>query len=523
MKRIFVRNKRKEIANLIEFTGNARTEQFEGRDHLVLPGVLVREQVLKGSTGYEEGAGFLPIEEIKNSLFSWNNIPIVVNHTNDSARNRKTLESRGIGWVFDPKIENSSLKADLWFDVAKMEALNESGLLKRLQDGDVIDVSTGYVTDKDIKSGSHNGESYAFIQKNIQPDHLAVLPFDAGACSVRQGCGTNLNMVANILGLARDAQFNGIERLIWRDVNRQVNDYVDGYYTNTNTPRPEESEVPTGVDNMSQEMKNWIANLSLLGDANGLTLKELSFMTVVNPNTGKLNEGALNDIVDPFYFHDEIPDKTLISAISVARGLLKKEFGEETDTTFNRIKNRINGVLNTINSMVGGKSMNKELRTALIAKLAGHASVTLNSEMLETLDCKVLQNMEAMLPVEQKPPAETPTPKPAPTNLNAEAIEKALGIESGQLAKVIAAHNAGETTILNQKTALVAKLVKANNTGLSEAQLNECDIVALNAFDKMGSPNQVSNFGVNGQFLSADDNKVKASPSLADPELWKKG
>lgn len=167
--------------------------------------------------------------------------------------------------------------------------------------------------------------------------------------------------------------------------------------------------------------------------------------------------------------------------------------------------------------------MNKELRTALIAKLAGHASVTLNSEMLETLDCKVLQNMEAMLPVEQKPPAETPTPKPAPTNLNAEAIEKALGIESGQLAKVIAAHNAGETTILNQKTALVAKLVKANNTGLSEAQLNECDIVALNAFDKMGSPNQVSNFGVNGQFLSADDNKVKASPSLADPELWKKG
>jgi hypothetical protein len=41
--------------------------------------------------------------------------------------------------------------------------------------------------------GIWNGRDFAFVDQNIHPDHIALLPDEIGACSLKDGCGMNRN------------------------------------------------------------------------------------------------------------------------------------------------------------------------------------------------------------------------------------------------------------------------------------------------------------------------------------------
>ena len=179
--------------NLASYKTSIR--KFEGRDHLVAPVVMLVEGVHAGSLG----PIYYPSEEIAKFPGAWNGIPIPIYHPEQdgfpvSANSPEILESRNAGRVFGARsVEGGKkLKAELWFDVAKLQAIDPS-LLTRINSGETVEVSTGLFLEEEEKEGVWNGETYMAIARNFRPDHLAVLPGATGACSVADGCGIRAN------------------------------------------------------------------------------------------------------------------------------------------------------------------------------------------------------------------------------------------------------------------------------------------------------------------------------------------
>ena len=165
-----------------------RHETFDGRDHLVAPVVAIREMVLD--------SGFLPAAEIGRFVEAWNGIPLVMDHPTErgvpvSANRPEILERRGVGRLWNVRLEDGRLLGELWIDVEKARRLGGEALeaLARLERGQPLEVSTGYFTDEEAVEGSFRGRRYEKVQRNLRPDHVALLPNAVGACSWADGCG----------------------------------------------------------------------------------------------------------------------------------------------------------------------------------------------------------------------------------------------------------------------------------------------------------------------------------------------
>jgi len=169
--------------------------------------ILVGDRVLNGS----KGALFYSSDECSAKPSAWNAMPLTLYHpfdpiTNEhlSASHPGVLDRQGLGftwgdhWVIENGVGKRRVKA--WFDEQVLD--NKSPDLKRrLLSGDPIELSTGLFTENEparLGSCASNGKAYDFIARDHQPDHLAILPDQVGACSVRDGCGVNnAGVVAN--------------------------------------------------------------------------------------------------------------------------------------------------------------------------------------------------------------------------------------------------------------------------------------------------------------------------------------
>ena len=171
-----------------------RRESFEGREHLVVPVVMVVQGVLQGS----DGNVLFPPEEIDKYPAAWNGRPIPVLHPEQngaqvSANSPDIIEKNTIGSIFNAYSEGGKLKAEAWIDVEKAIRLGNEPLLAQLENGEVVEISTGYFSDLEPKRGTWEGVDYIGVHRNIRPDHLALLPGEVGACSIEDGCGTRVN------------------------------------------------------------------------------------------------------------------------------------------------------------------------------------------------------------------------------------------------------------------------------------------------------------------------------------------
>jgi hypothetical protein len=182
------------LANL---SSRVRSIKREGREFLVAPMVLLRPQVLNGS----KGPLLYTPEEIRNSESQWDGIPMVVNHPSDksghniSADSPDVLRSTGIGLVKHPYTDKDGvLRGYGWFDVQKTDKVAPS-ITRDLRANRPIELSTGLFTKNEVAPvGSHlNGTAYTHIARNYSADHLAILPDQVGACSLRDGCGVLAN------------------------------------------------------------------------------------------------------------------------------------------------------------------------------------------------------------------------------------------------------------------------------------------------------------------------------------------
>lgn len=170
-----------------------RRETFKGRSHIVVPLTLLKgDQVLNGS----QGPLLYPKDEVSSKPGIWNHIPLTVNHPTDdngrsvSARNPAVLEKHQIGFVFNDRWNGVGRVAEGWFDEEDTKKLSPT-IYDRLISQKPIELSTGLHTkNHPVTNGrTASGVRYSHIAREYIPDHLAILPDDKGACSVKDGCG----------------------------------------------------------------------------------------------------------------------------------------------------------------------------------------------------------------------------------------------------------------------------------------------------------------------------------------------
>jgi hypothetical protein len=169
-----------------------REATFEDRKYLVVPVVALVEGVIQAMNA--STPEFVAAEEYSKFPASWNNRPVVVDHPvvdgePVSANTPAVLTSHRIGMIFNSSLKKGKLCMEAWIDIERAEKL-EPEMLKRLQEGDPIEISVGLFCETDESTGEFGGKKFAGAWKDLVPDHLALLSKGStGACSREMGCG----------------------------------------------------------------------------------------------------------------------------------------------------------------------------------------------------------------------------------------------------------------------------------------------------------------------------------------------
>lgn len=184
------------VANL---SGKARRVAKDGREWLVAPMTLVVPGVMEGTSG----PLFYPASEVEKSAALWNGISLVAGHPMDgrkalSVREGDYLAQKSVGVVHNTRFERGKLRADGWFDVERLGAV-EPRILADLHAGKPVALSASMNLDGDPVANDHpvhNGKRYTHTTRNYQPDHVGVFAEGPTACSILDGCGV---LVSNAL------------------------------------------------------------------------------------------------------------------------------------------------------------------------------------------------------------------------------------------------------------------------------------------------------------------------------------
>ena len=176
-------------------TEDIRTAELQGRSHIVLPVVALVEGVLHPSNA--ESPELALASEFGHFPDGWNGRPVVLNHPKVdgepvSANSPRIMNNEVFGQLFNTVLDDTKLKSEIWIDTNRANELGGKvqDAVDRLQDGELMEVSTGLFMDLDPTEGTYNGARFSGIWRNIVPDHLAVLPPGTiGACSIADGCG----------------------------------------------------------------------------------------------------------------------------------------------------------------------------------------------------------------------------------------------------------------------------------------------------------------------------------------------
>lgn len=173
------------VANL---TGCPRRERVGRREFIVAPLTMIVPGVLNGSCG----PILYPREEVEASAPYWEGVILTDGHLprGTNGRHVRTHDQYAMGYVQNPTIQNGRLKGEGWFDVDRTRRISPL-ILRALERGERIELSTGLNVDFDHTPGIHNGRPYDSISRRYRPDHLAVLVAQRGACSIQDGCGVN--------------------------------------------------------------------------------------------------------------------------------------------------------------------------------------------------------------------------------------------------------------------------------------------------------------------------------------------
>ena len=166
-------------------TAKAERKTLDDIEHLVLPVIAAKEGVMNGL--------FYPENELRGFVEAWNGVPVPIYHPsvngiNVSANSPDIEEKWNVGKFFNVHWDNA-IKGEVWINIEKAEKIGHKEVIERLENGEMMELSTGLLCETNQSMGEFKGNKYRGIVKNIRPDHLALLPNQEGACSIKDGCG----------------------------------------------------------------------------------------------------------------------------------------------------------------------------------------------------------------------------------------------------------------------------------------------------------------------------------------------
>ncbi len=185
-------NKFKVTLNFSLSGVKAEIRQLHGRDHYVVPTVMMVEGVHNGSSG----AGYYAADVMRKADIAWNSKPIVLGHpaaedgTPLLAASADVLNAFQVGILCNTQTgEDCRQVSEAWLEKSLLES-KAPELATAVAAGQVVEVSTGYYLEADMTQGIWNSENYTWKATSLQPDHFAILPKGVtGACSVNDGAG----------------------------------------------------------------------------------------------------------------------------------------------------------------------------------------------------------------------------------------------------------------------------------------------------------------------------------------------
>jgi len=310
-------------------------------------------------------------------------------------------------------------------------------------------------------------------------------------------------MQTNAVKKARRPAYDGIEEISWEDVPKGFDAYRDAFYEHTEAEQP---ETPlTRIADAPQSMRDWIASKSLLGDPDAEDFSNLAFFPVVNPETNKLNAGAVKAVLGGRGAQADLAPAVLESAQDIARGLLDKVNAQEQSNTTLSIRDMLQAVLGKLGIPFGesesdeSESMEvnmgrEEMIAAILADgrlpFAEEQLAEFPDELLATLQTAlgspppveepVAESQEKMEPVTPAPPVEElPAANAAPC-IPDEVKQFMTALEGLGGADVVLGRLAGlQANEDTHKAALVAELVANERNVLDETELNAMGINTL--------------------------------------------
>jgi len=128
----------------------------------------------------------------------------------------------------------------------------------------------------------------------------------------------------------RTPEYDGTETSPeWGDVEKTFEAYLDAYYDHTDAEQPD--DPPSTVADASQELRQWIAERTLLGNPDAGTTDELIVLPVVNPSTNNLSAPGLVSAAQLGGQLEGVSESAATSAQNKTRRLLNEEFDRDID------------------------------------------------------------------------------------------------------------------------------------------------------------------------------------------------
>ena len=180
----------------------------QGKSWLVVNGFPLVEGVLNGR--------LVTASEFGKYVEGWNGMPIVISHPKQNGGSARVpnCDVPVVGTFFNARVDNSNrLIGEFYLD--KMAMMNDPQgrmIVNTVLAGGQVEVSTGYYSASYPEPGTWNGTQYTLVDRDLKPDHIALLVDQDGACSIKDGCGLNRNMKQNACDCAACNKRNSCER-----------------------------------------------------------------------------------------------------------------------------------------------------------------------------------------------------------------------------------------------------------------------------------------------------------------------
>lgn len=170
-----------------------RTEQYNGREHLVLPSYTLPDDVIMNG-------GLYPHDEIEKSYNSLENTPAPLGHPQLDGEYISAYHPAAInayhGGAFNRNVrrEGNRIYLEKWVDTefAKTNAKGQE-LLAAVANKQPIHTSTGVLLSQE-KVAANSNLGYNWIARNMRFDHDAILINETGAATPDQGVGMFVNV-----------------------------------------------------------------------------------------------------------------------------------------------------------------------------------------------------------------------------------------------------------------------------------------------------------------------------------------